>query len=86
MGLSISPQVWITYIENLLERIPNRQAYIVIMDDLMLHGLKINHMQLFKQLLVSLILHGLKLSPKKCPALHEALGIPWKCFPHRMMV
>ena len=36
------------------------------MDDLMLHGLKANHMQLFKQLLVSLILHGLKLSPRKC--------------------
>ena len=36
------------------------------MDDLMLHGLKADHMQLFKQLLVSLILHGLKLSPRKC--------------------
>ena len=66
MGLSISPQVWITYIESLLEGIPNRQSYIAIMDDLMLHGLKANHMQLFKQLLVSLILHGLKLSPRKC--------------------
>ena len=66
MGLPISPQVWITYIENLLEGIPNRQAYIAIMDDLMLHGLKADHMQLFKQLLVSLILHGLKLSPRKC--------------------
>ena len=66
MGLSISPQVWITYIENLLEGIPNRQAYIAIMDDLMLHGLKTDHMQLFKQLLISLILHGLKLSPRKC--------------------
>ena len=64
VGLSISPQVWITYIENLLEGIPNRQAYIAIMDDLMLHGLKADHMQLFKQLLVSLILHGLKLSPR----------------------
>ena len=58
MGLSISPQVWITYIENLLEGIPNRQAYIPIMDDLMLHGLKADNMQLFKQLLVYLILHG----------------------------
>ena len=66
VGLSISPQVWITYIENLLEGISNRQSYIAIMDDLMLHGLKANHMQLFKQLLVSLILHGLKLSPRKC--------------------
>ena len=33
------------------------------MDDLMLHGLKADHIQLFKHLLVSLIIHGLKLSP-----------------------
>ena len=66
MGLSISPQVWITYIENLLEGIPNRQSYIAIMDDLMLHGLKSQHMTLFENLLKSLISHGLKLSPRKC--------------------
>ena len=66
MGLSISPQVWITYIENLLEGISNRDLYIAIMDALMLHGLKDNHMDLFKNLLVSLIVHGLKLSPRKC--------------------
>ena len=30
-GLSISPQVWFTYTENLLERIPNKQSYIAIM-------------------------------------------------------
>ena len=62
MGLSISPQVWITYIENLLEGISNRDSYIVIMDDLMLHGLKDNHIDLLKNLLVSLIVHRLKLS------------------------
>ena len=66
MGLSISPQVWITYIENLLEGIANRQSYIAIMDNLMLHGLKSQHMALFEHLLTSLILHGLKLSPRKC--------------------
>ena len=63
MGLSISPQVWITYIENLLEGIPNKQSYIAIMDDLMLHGLKSDHMVLFEQLLIALISHGIK---KKC--------------------
>ena len=31
-----------------------------------MHGLKDNHMDLFKNLLVSLIVHGLKLSPRKC--------------------
>ena len=66
MGLSISPQVWITYIENLLEGIPDRNSYIAIMDDLMMHGLKVNQMNLLKNLLGSLIVHGLKLSPRKC--------------------
>ena len=66
MRLSISPQVWIACIENLLEGIPNRQSYIAIMDDLMLHGLKSDHMNLFEQLLIALISHGLKPSPRKC--------------------
>ena len=66
VGLSISHQVWITYLENLLEGIPNRQSYIAIIDDLMLHGLKSDHMVLFEQLLVALKSHGLKLSPRKC--------------------
>ena len=66
MGLSISPQVWITYIENRLEGIPNRQSYIAIMDDLMLHNLEAQHMTLFEHLLTSLISHGLKVSPRKC--------------------
>ena len=60
MGLSISPQVWITYIEHhLLEGIPSRQSYIAIMDDLMLHGLKSQHKTLFEHLLKPLISHGL---------------------------
>ena len=71
MGLSISPQVWITYIENVLEGIPNRQSYIAIMDDLMLHGLKSDHMVLFEQLLVALKSHSLKLSPQKKSAVYE---------------
>ena len=36
------------------------------MGDLMLHGLKSDHMILFEQLLIALISHGLKLSLRKC--------------------
>ena len=52
---SVLPQGWHlvalchthhTYIENLLEGIPNRQSYIAFMDDLMLHGLKSQHITL----------------------------------------
>ena len=66
MGLAISPQVWITYIENLLEGVPSKQSYIAIMDDLLIHGLKSDHMLHFENLLIALIAHGLKLSPRKC--------------------
>ena len=65
-GLAISPQVWITYIENLLEGVLNKQSYIAIMDDLLLHGLKSDHTLLFENLLIALVAHGLKLSPRKC--------------------
>ena len=84
MGLSIGPQVWITYIENLLEGIPNRQSYIAIMDDLMLHGLKSNHMVLFEQLLIALISHGLKLPPpQKMSVVYETSCISRQCLLHR---
>ena len=42
--LSISPQVWFTYTESLLEGTPNTQSYIAIVDDL-----KSDHMILFEQ-------------------------------------
>ena len=43
MGLAISPQVWIDYIENILCGMANKQDYIAIMDDLLIHGMKGNH-------------------------------------------
>ena len=44
MGLAISPQVRINYIENILCGMANKQDHIVIMDDLLVHGLKENHL------------------------------------------
>ena len=66
MGLAISPQVWIDYIENILCGMANKQDYIAIMDDLLVHGMKENHMDRLEALFKAMIKHGLKLSPKKC--------------------
>ena len=66
MGLAISPQVWIDYIENILCGMTNKQDYIAIMDDLLIHGMKGNHMDRLEALFKAMIKHGLKLSPKKC--------------------
>ena len=66
MGLAISPQVWIDYIESILCDMANKQDYIAIMGDLLIHGFKGNHLDRLEALFKALIKHGLKLSPKKC--------------------
>ena len=66
MGLAISPQVWIDYIESILCGMANKQDYIAIMDDLLIHGFKGNHLDRLESLFKAMIKHGLKLSPKKC--------------------
>ena len=68
--LAISPQVWITYIENLLEGIPNRQSYIATIYDL-LTLVEISYFTWFEAF------------PQKVPALHETPCIPRQYFPHR---
>ena len=65
IGLAISPQVWIDYIESILCDMANKQDYIAIMDDLLIHGFKGNHLDRLEALFKALIKHGLKLSPKK---------------------
>jgi hypothetical protein len=66
MGLSISPAVWMAYVNFLLESIQDRANYIAIMDDLLIHTLKKDHMEKIEVLFETLITHGLKLSPRKC--------------------
>ena len=66
MGLATSPQVWVDYIESILCGMADKQDYITIMDDLMIHGLKGNHLDKLEALFQAMIKHGLKLSPKRC--------------------
>ena len=66
MGLSISPCKWIEYIGYVMENMTHKQNYIAIMDDLLVHSRKKDHMERIEELLKALIKHGLKLSPKKC--------------------
>ena len=51
----------------------NRQDYIAIMDDSLIHGLKGNHLDRLEALFKAMIKHGLKLSPKKCQLLMKHL-------------
>ena len=57
MGLAISLQIWIDYIENILCGMDNKQDFIAIMDDLLIHGLKENHLNRLETLFKAMIKH-----------------------------
>ena len=73
MGLYISPCKWIQYIGVVMEGMSHPKNYIAIMDDLLVHSMKKNHMDRITDMLKALISHGLKLSPKKCQFFMEEL-------------
>ena len=66
IGLSISPAIWQTFINNILRQIPNKNRHIAIMDDCLVHSKFADHLQDLTNLFQSLIDNGLKISPKKC--------------------
>ena len=49
-----------------MAELEQKNKYIAIMDDLLLHSTKATHWKLLKHLFQSLCKNGLKLSPKKC--------------------
>ena len=66
MGLSTSPAIWQTFINNILRQIPHKNRHIAIMDDCLIHSKFADHLQDLINLFESLIKNGLKISPKKC--------------------
>ena len=66
MGLNISPAVWQSYINAILNCLSNGKYCEAIMDDLLLFMLtKESHFEKLKNLLKALCKNGLKISPKK---------------------
>ena len=65
MGLGTSPAIWMTYVNFLLDSMPDRDKIIAIMDDLLLHSTRDAHLSLLVNLFETMIKNGLKLSPKK---------------------
>ena len=67
MGLNISPSVWQSYINAILECLQSRKYCKAVMDDLLLFTpLKKAHIATLEDLLKALLKNGLKISPKKC--------------------
>ena len=67
MGLNISPSIWQSYINAILDCLETRKHCEVIMDDLLLFiPSKKAHMAKLEDLLKALLKHGLKISLKNC--------------------
>ena len=64
MGLNISPSIWQSYINAILECLQSRKYCEVIMDDLLLLiPTKKGHISKLEDLLKALLKNGLKISP-----------------------
>ena len=67
MGLNISPSIWKSYINAILDFLQSRKYCETIMDDLLLFTpSKESHMNKVEDLLKVLLKNGLKISPNKC--------------------
>ena len=67
MGLNISPAIWQSYINAILNCLQSRKYCEVIMDNLLLFTpTKSSHFEKLENLLKALHKNGLKISPKKC--------------------
>ena len=66
MGIACPPQIWMDYITLILSELEDKKKYIVIMDDLLMHNIKVDHLKLLEQLLKSMCKNGPRLSPRKC--------------------
>ena len=67
MGLNVSPLIWQSYINTILNSLQRRKYCEVIMDDLLLFTpSKIEHTAKLEDLLKALRKNGLIISPKKC--------------------
>ena len=66
MGLNISPPIWQTYINTILNCLEHRKHCEAIIDDLSLFTpSKQSHMRKLEDLLKALLKNGLKISPRK---------------------
>ena len=67
MGLNISPSIWQSYINAILDCLQSKIYCEAIVDDLLLFTpSKGDHVAKLEDLLKALLKNGLKISPKKC--------------------
>ena len=78
IGLAVSPSIWESYINMILDCLQNRKYCKAIMDVLLLFTpTKKLHIAKLEDLLKALLKNGLTISPKKCQLLEKNCNI-WK--------
>ena len=82
MGLSVSPAIWQSFINKVLDEIPDRKHHLAIMDDCLVHSKEKDHMKHLEALFKALKSNGLKISPKKCQLFRKELVY----MGHKMMI
>ena len=80
MGLNVSPPIWQTYINTILNSLQSRKYCEVIVDDLLFTPSKKVHMDKLENLLKALRKNGLKISPKKCQLFRTEITIYGKYY------
>ena len=74
MGLSVSPAIWQNFIQRVLQEIPNyRKNHLAIMDDILTHSKREDHIGHLIDLFKAIMRNGLKISPRKCKLFKKAL-------------
>ena len=74
MGLNISPSIWQSYINAILDCLQSKKFCKAIMDDLILFTpSKESHMNKLEDILKALLKNGLKILPKKCQLFRTSL-------------
>ena len=73
MGMSCSPALWQQFVHMIWEKLPNKERYKIIMDDILIFSTKEQHWQDLENLFDILIQYGLKISPHKCQLFRDKL-------------
>ena len=73
MGLNVSPPIWQSYINTILNCLESRKYCKAIRDDLLLFTTSKHSHDKARNLLNALLKNGLKISPRKCQLFRNEL-------------
>ena len=71
--MSCSPGIWGQFADFICQKLPNKERYTIIMDDILIFSKKDMHQQDIEDLLNVLIEYGLHISPHKCQMFRDRL-------------